>query len=175
MSAIICEVFISSLVHLKQKLKASIWLLIYGIQWGRNVTRIGGQSLYIATYIIYINILQGITRSLWSGHIIKVEFHCIRVMVLLYMCKAQLACVACYCWGVGGMPPGNFWKIYALRLNLRALFLESKYLAIWCVLVCQINVKLRVICISICIATPLWHGEYSYRREWIVMFIIYIT
>ena len=34
----------------------------------------------IATYI-YINILQGMARSLWSGHISKVEFHCVGVIV----------------------------------------------------------------------------------------------
>ena len=55
------------------------------IQWIINVSRIFvvgriATHIYIAAYINII-ILRGIARSLWSGHIIKVEFHCVGMIV----------------------------------------------------------------------------------------------
>ena len=53
-------------------------------QWSKNVSRIGGPES-IATNI-YSNILQGIARSLWSGHIIQVKLYCAVVVVIMCYC-----------------------------------------------------------------------------------------
>ena len=40
---------------------------------------LGGQGLYLLISILIL--YRGIARSLWSFHIIKVEFHCVGVIV----------------------------------------------------------------------------------------------
>ena len=102
-----------------------------------------------------------LARSLWSGHIIQVKFHCAGPRSdCVLLCKEQSACMLML--GVWGHASPR--KI--LKKDESGGILESIYLAIQCVLTCTINVKCRVICTSnyLHIAshmyTIIWHREY---------------
>ena len=64
---------------------------------------LGAEPVY-SHYIISVSILifyRGIARSLWSGYIIPMRFHCAGGIIYVLLCEAQSACIACMLMLVG--------------------------------------------------------------------------